>query len=206
MIYLSERLRALRKASDYTQEEVATALHVSVQSVSKWERGESCPDIELLPALANFYQTSIDNLIGMDRICADTQRRATFQAAHDLFRAGKYAEAAAVLRRQLDIFPNDTSLMSEIAFCLSFDDATLREAIELCETVLRRAGSLKVQHTTRAVLALLYRKLGDTQKANALAATLPHARESREHITALLRDCAAPGQLDESIRTLVLGE
>ena len=51
MIYLSEQLRALRRARDLTQEEVASALHVSPQSVSKWERGESYPDIELLPAL-----------------------------------------------------------------------------------------------------------------------------------------------------------
>ena len=71
MIYLSEQLRALRRARDLTQEEVASALHVSPQSVSKWERGESYPDIELLPALANFYETSVDALIGMDRVRSD---------------------------------------------------------------------------------------------------------------------------------------
>ncbi|GHU75118.1 hypothetical protein AGMMS49992_18420 [Clostridia bacterium] len=56
MLYLAENIKALRKAKDLTQEEVADILGVTAQSVSKWERGETYPDIQLLPALANFYQ------------------------------------------------------------------------------------------------------------------------------------------------------
>ena len=206
MIYLSEQLRALRKARELTQEDVACALHVSPQSVSKWERGESYPDIELLPALANFFETSVDTLIGMDRLRSDALRRGVFAAAHACFRERRYAEASEVLQCQLDLFPNDPSLMSELAFCLCFVPERLPEAIALCETVLRLGASAKVRHTTQAALALMYAKQGNTLKANEFAATLPHVRESREQIQALLDACTEPGQLDEPLRTLVLGE
>jgi transcriptional regulator with XRE-family HTH domain len=68
MLYLAENLKSLRKGKDLTQEEVAEILGVSPQSVSKWERGDTYPDITLLPALANYYETSVDALIGMNRI------------------------------------------------------------------------------------------------------------------------------------------
>ena len=125
MIYLSEQLKSCRKSHDYTQDDVAAALHVSAQSVSKWERGETYPDIELLPALANLFETSIDTLMGMDRIYADQQRGIAFSKAHAHFRTGDYSSACDVLQKQLDIFPNDMSLMSELAFCMSFDDNLL---------------------------------------------------------------------------------
>lgn len=57
-----------------TQEDVAEYLGITVQSVSKWERGESYPDITFLPALANIFETSVDLLIGMDTIRAKETR------------------------------------------------------------------------------------------------------------------------------------
>ena len=66
MLYLSENLKKHRILKNLTQEDVAEYLGITPQSVSKWERGESYPDITLLPALANIFETSIDLLLGMD--------------------------------------------------------------------------------------------------------------------------------------------
>lgn len=57
-----------------TQEDIAQYLGITAQSVSKWERGESYPDITFLPALANVFETSIDLLLGMDTIRAEETR------------------------------------------------------------------------------------------------------------------------------------
>ena len=55
-----------RKALGLTQEQLAVKLKVSFQAVSKWERGETLPDIKLLPALASQLGTSADSLLGYE--------------------------------------------------------------------------------------------------------------------------------------------
>lgn len=66
-IYFSENIKQLRKERDLTQEALADFLGVSFQAVSKWERGESYPDIELLPTIADFFSVSTDDLLGVDK-------------------------------------------------------------------------------------------------------------------------------------------
>ena len=56
-----------RKALGLTQEQLAAKLKVSFQAVSKWERGETLPDIKLLPVLASQLGTSADSLLGRYR-------------------------------------------------------------------------------------------------------------------------------------------
>lgn len=62
---LHERLAALRRNLGLTQEEVARQLGVTNQAVSKWESGSCCPDIALLPPLANLLGVSVDQLLGV---------------------------------------------------------------------------------------------------------------------------------------------
>ena len=57
-----------RKALGYTQQVLADKLNVSFQAVSKWENGTSCPEIELLPVLANILGTSVDSLLGYEAV------------------------------------------------------------------------------------------------------------------------------------------
>ena len=66
-IYLSENIRKLRKEKEITQERLADFLGVTFQSVSKWERGESYPDITMLPSVASFFGISVDELLGVDK-------------------------------------------------------------------------------------------------------------------------------------------
>lgn len=61
---IHERIAVLRKAQGLSQEQLAAALGVSNQAVSKWEGGQCCPDIQLLPALADQLGVTIDSLMG----------------------------------------------------------------------------------------------------------------------------------------------
>ena len=63
---IARNLKKYRKERDITQEALAKDLGISPQSVSKWERGEGYPDIELLPNLANHLNITIDELLGND--------------------------------------------------------------------------------------------------------------------------------------------
>ncbi|MDY4434260.1 MAG: helix-turn-helix transcriptional regulator [Candidatus Flemingibacterium sp.] len=57
------RLTELRKKRGMTQKSLGTALNISEQAVSKWERGTTMPDIALLPAIAEILSTSIDYIL-----------------------------------------------------------------------------------------------------------------------------------------------
>lgn len=62
---IGSRIRALRVDRGITQDELAQALHVTGQAVSKWETGQSMPDIELLPRLSVYFGVTIDELFAM---------------------------------------------------------------------------------------------------------------------------------------------
>ncbi|HCO62537.1 MAG TPA: transcriptional regulator [Clostridiales bacterium] len=59
-----ETLKAMRKAKGYTQEELAIKLNVVRQTVSKWEKGLSVPDADLLLKLADVLDTTVSVLLG----------------------------------------------------------------------------------------------------------------------------------------------
>lgn len=61
---LNENLKQIRKSKGITQEELAIKLGVVRQTVSKWEKGISVPDSEMLIEIAEFFETSVAELLG----------------------------------------------------------------------------------------------------------------------------------------------
>lgn len=59
---ISQNLKKYRKINHLTQQEMASQLFVTPQAVSKWERGESMPDISLVPQIADLFDISIASL------------------------------------------------------------------------------------------------------------------------------------------------
>lgn len=60
---LGKRIAALRRQKELTQDNLAQILDVSSQAVSKWENDQTCPDISLLPQLAQTLGVSVDELL-----------------------------------------------------------------------------------------------------------------------------------------------
>ena len=65
-IKIGEKIRTLRLQQKMTQEQLADRMGVSYQSISRWENGITYPDIEFLPAIADYFSVSIDYLMGQD--------------------------------------------------------------------------------------------------------------------------------------------
>lgn len=65
---LCKNIAALRKGAGLTQEALATKLGLTYQAVSKWENGLSCPDVQLLPEIADIFNISIDQLFGREPV------------------------------------------------------------------------------------------------------------------------------------------
>ena len=68
-----EKLQALRKQKNITQEALAAALFVSRTAVSKWESGRGYPNLESLKALSRFYSVSVDELLSGDELLTVAQ-------------------------------------------------------------------------------------------------------------------------------------
>ena len=205
MMYLPANLKKYRIAKDLTQEEVAEFLGITAQSVSKWERGESYPDITFLPALANIFETSVDLLIGMDAVRAEETRYNIHNTAVEYQKNGEYDKAEKTYREALLTYPNMPGMILGLAGTLALKGDT-EEAIELTERGLPLSANEKQKATLRAALCFLYLKAGREDKAGRLASELPHTRESREVILPLVQQGLSSSRIDENIRTILLGD
>ncbi|MBE5855069.1 MAG: helix-turn-helix domain-containing protein [Lachnospiraceae bacterium] len=205
MMYLPANLKKYRILKELTQEDVAEFLGITPQSVSKWERGESYPDITLLPALANIFETSVDLLLGMDTIRAEETRYNIHKKAVAYQRNGDLDMAEKTYRDALLIYPNKPGMILGLASTLALKGDT-EEAIELMERGLPISINEKQKSTMRAALCFLYLKAGREDKACKLASQLPHMRESREAVQPLIKQGLSDSQIDENIKTIILGD
>ena len=86
---MGKEIRRLRNDRGLTQEALAAALNVTAQTVSKWECGNSIPDVQLLPEIAVYFGVSIDRLFAMspeqqmDRIENHIYARGLFNEAEE---------------------------------------------------------------------------------------------------------------------------
>ncbi len=65
-LYFKERLKSERELKGWSQSELADKLHVSRQSISKWETGKSFPNIELIIQLSDLFGITIDDFLRSD--------------------------------------------------------------------------------------------------------------------------------------------
>lgn len=72
-INFSKNLLSLRKKKKITQEDLANYLGITKAAVSKWELGQSYPDITLLPIIANYFGITIDKLLGYEPFMEDNE-------------------------------------------------------------------------------------------------------------------------------------
>ncbi|MCH5187868.1 MAG: helix-turn-helix transcriptional regulator [Oscillospiraceae bacterium] len=110
-IFIAENLRRLRTGKGLRQEELAKHIGISVQSVSKWERGEALPDTVLLPNIAEFYGVTVDELLGVGKIRREAEIQ-KFKAKFDTL--GEKKEYFAQLKLAKKIYadyPGDITVM-----------------------------------------------------------------------------------------------
>ena len=88
-----ENLKAIRKAKGYTQEELAMKLNVVRQTVSKWEKGLSVPDAEILVEIADVLDTNVSVLLGKEVSDEESKDEVAIQLA-------KISEQLAIKNRK----------------------------------------------------------------------------------------------------------
>ena len=136
---LSEHIRSLRKARGLTQEQLAEALGVTAGAVYKWESRLSLPELPMLVQLADFFDTSVDALIGYT--IKDNRRDATLARLMDL-RHAKDMRGVDEAERAVMRYPNCFAIVYQAAVMMQVfgleqsDKALTARALELYERAL----------------------------------------------------------------------
>ena len=78
---IGENIKTYRQKKGYTQEEVANRLHVTRQTISKWEKNYSIPDAEVLVKLADVLEVQTSQLLGV-KVDSDVQTTEEKQNAY----------------------------------------------------------------------------------------------------------------------------
>ena len=196
---LGENLKRKRLEHKLTQEQFAEILNVSAQAISRWENGTTYPDIRLLPVIANYFDMTLDELIGMDDFKNEAKINEIFTEALTREAMGDIEGKIEILRNAVKIHPKNYGLIEELALALSKKDDidSKKEAMELSEKVLASSTCEKLRSTTRANLYFLYRDTGAKERAAASGKTLPHIWESRE---ILLPDLADADSREKNVK------
>ena len=140
---LAENVRAFRKERSLTQEQLSEALGVTAGAVYKWEAGLSVPDIELIIQLADFFDTSVDVLLGYEM--KDNRLDATVKRLQE-YRRQKDRMGLTEAEKALKKYPHSFRIVNECAtiyraFGLeSGDKDMLRRALALLEQSLPLLG------------------------------------------------------------------
>jgi len=166
-ILFGETMRRLRREKGLTQEQLAARLNVSFQTISKWERNESYPDITMLPVLAGFFGVRTDDLLGVDR--AENERRILelldYFYSNACLRIDQYEEHQAQLKQALKDNPSDYRLWAlhfGLLTSLSVGDTTeslnarLPEILSVYDTILENCTVEAIRSDVRSNMCHFY--------------------------------------------------
>lgn len=123
---IGERIKECRISGNMTQQELANRLGVAAQSVSKWERGITMPDITLIVPLSKIFGITTDELLGMNKPEADKQK-AEYDRLYETVHSTEQYESAC--NAVLD-YPNEMKYLHWKADCLymrAYDEYTTQE-------------------------------------------------------------------------------
>ena len=195
-IYFSETIRRLRKERGLTQEALADVLGVSFQAVSKWERGESYPDIEILPDIAEYFGASVDELLGVNRAENEKEILGIIEEYDNLTDLDK---KRAIITDAIEKYPNDFRLklrfMGDLAFGRNDGECNknLNRIRAIYTNIQNNCTDDSIRICSKRYLASYYRTLCDTENSGVtyedcekILCSMPHMRDGQEFLRSYL--------------------
>ncbi|MBR3587942.1 MAG: helix-turn-helix domain-containing protein [Clostridia bacterium] len=187
-IYFGENLKNLRKEKNLTQEKLADFLGVSFQTVSKWERGDTYPDITMLPEIAGFFKISVDDLLGVNRAENEKEILRCLEEYDNLTDGDLKLELILKLKEK---FPNDFRILLRYMTCLVHFTEKNPEIISkitaIYENIQQNCNVDKIRISAKRHLVELYRSLAEKNingitfsDCEKIITELPRLRDARE--------------------------
>ena len=180
---IGKAIKRLRREKDITQEELAAAIGVTAQAVSKWEREEGYPDITLLPSIAGYFGVTVDTVCGLD---AEREKEEIEKIINEAWKsAGDCGDIAKIFRKGLEKYPHSFELKSQLAYQLlgctegNYQE-NLEEAIRIYEHILEKCPDTRIRNIDQANICTAYQRAGYHDKAVAMANRLPNIYKTME--------------------------
>lgn len=156
-LMIAERIKKYRKLRDITQDALAQALGVSPQSISKWECDDGYPDITLLPSIANFFEVTVDELIGNDEISAKEDIQNNFFNVVNSLSPDEQLELALKYHRK---YPRNwhiaTSLMHRITkYHRDNEDEYKKLLSDICDRILRECNDSTMRRSAVTAMCMV---------------------------------------------------
>lgn len=200
-------LRRLRTERGFTQTEVAAAISVTSQAVSKWENGSGIPDVSQLVPLADFFGVTVDCILGRRDNAAEEEIQEFLGKFDDIVCYGRnlakekdisVEEAFDILiddaRKMLRKYPGEYRLMAHLSWVLCFApkeggyDGNQKafelygELVDLGERILAECPDSKLRNDAVWLMAWTYPYLNRYDKVKALAEQAPGMGGCRESL------------------------
>lgn len=186
MIKLGEKIKALRKEKNISQEVFANYLGVSFQAVSKWENGNTMPDVAMIPAIASFFCVSTDELFDFNLFEMEKQVEAICSEAYQ-YRFTDPAKSEGILRDGLHRFPGNDIILNNLLYTLDYQ-ARADEVITLCKTLIESTKDDSVKYDACRILASCYHENGQRDLIKPTLERIPEIYFSKLELMASLLD------------------
>lgn len=169
---IGEKIKALRKAKNISQESLAKVLGVTFQAVSKWETNATAPDVSLIPAIASFFSVSIDELFDYNALENDRKiDNICREAALSRFDDPTHAEE--ILRDGLKQFPANEKMLTVLVYVLWSIPERNHELIETCKMLIDCATIEGVRCDVLRILAEAYHRSGQLDQIDSVLEQIP---------------------------------
>ncbi len=209
-IYIGANIKRLRNAKNITQEQLAEAMNVTCAAVSKWERGDTYPDITMLQPLAYYFGVTLDELMGYDqeRIKAEIDEVISLYRKHW---KSDYNKARDIIIKAYRDYPNDYMVMHyymwNIAGDMADNDPSVLishrdEFLAICDKIIdgctvesvrlnawnMRAKILHAEGRTEEALEIYKTKFADWYGTAGQKIEQLFSKDTEEYYTALLKN------------------
>lgn len=191
-IYFGENLKELRRSKNLTQERLAGILGVSFQTVSKWERGETYPDITFLPEIASFFKISVDDLLGVNRAEKETEITEKLKVYDNLSDKQQKWELLKELTEQC---PSDFRVtLRHMSYLVHFESSieVLPKVTALYDNIQQNCTVDTIRISAKRHIAELYRALAEKNcsitfdDCEKIIAEMPKMRDGQEYLLSYL--------------------
>ena len=188
---IGEVIYKLRKEKGVTQENLANAVGVSVAAVSKWESKSSYPDITILPSIARYFNTTIDNLLNYEMKISNEEVMKLMKECARVFEKDSAENGMKLCESYIRKYPNSMFLKFRVGslYMMSLPSAKNEEeseimvdkAINLLE-ISSNSEEQEISETSKYVLSTLYTMKNQYDKAEEVLLSLPKVNMDRDDL------------------------